>query len=211
VFRSFQANFRNFQPGSKDFHDGLHEYGRRSTGKQSEPIQKFRREVMKSTALKSICAAVILAGALALTSTANAAPQPHNGSSSTFNLRGTWTVQVQLVDCTTGNPLGSPFPSLLSFAHGGTLTETTSNPSFFPSERSPGHGNWSVNKNIYSAASTAFVTLNGALQMTQLIKQTITMGGSSDAFDSVAAVQFFDPNGNLIKSGCATATGARFK
>ena len=166
---------------------------------------------MKSTALKSLCAALILAGALALTPAANAAPLPHNGSSSTFNLRGTWTVQVQLVDCANGNPLGNPFPSLLSFAHGGTLTETTSNPSFFPSERSPGHGNWSVNKGVYSAASTAFVTLNGALQMTQLIKQTITMGSSSDAFDSVAAVQFFDPSGNLIKSGCATATGARFK
>jgi hypothetical protein len=166
---------------------------------------------MKSTLLKSLCALAILAGALVLTPTGTAAAQSQRGASNTGNLRGTWAVQVQLIDCTTGNPIGSPFSSLLSFAHGGTLTETTANPNFFPLERSPGHGNWSASKNAYSAASTAFLTLNGALQMTQVLRQTITIGSNPDAFDSVATVQFFDPNGNLIKSGCATATGARFK
>jgi hypothetical protein len=174
-------------------------------------MQEFRRKIMKSTLLKSFCALVILTSTLVLRLGGTAAAQSHSGPINTGNLAGTWTAQVQLIDCTSGNPLGSPFPSLLSFARGGTLTETTANPNFFPSERGPGHGEWSAGKHAYSAASTAFITLNGALQMTQLIRQTITMGSNPDAFDSVATVEFFDPNGGLIKSGCATATGARFK
>lgn len=125
-------------------------------------------------------------------------------------LEGTWTVQVTQVDCQSGNPLGSPFQSLLTFARGGTLTETTSNPNFFPAERGPGHGVWGYKQHAYSAASTALITSNGALVKTQIITQNIQMANSNQ-LTSTAAVQFFDPSGNLLGSGCATATGQRFK
>ena len=50
------------------------------------------------------------------------------------------------------------------------MTETTDNPLFFPAERGPGHGVWSFRGgNRYTAATTAFVTLNGALTETQKI------------------------------------------
>lgn len=127
-------------------------------------------------------------------------------------LEGTWQVVVTQRDCTTGDPLGQPFQSLLTFASGGTMTETTDNPLFFPSERSPGHGVWSFKGgNRYRAATTAFVTLDGALTETQKITQIIEMGDDSNRFNTIkASVQIFDPNGKLLVTGCATATGLRF-
>jgi hypothetical protein len=128
-------------------------------------------------------------------------------------LEGTWKVEVTQRDCNTGDPLGTPFQSLLTFANGGTMTETTDNPLFFPAERSPGHGVWSSKgESRYTAATTAFVTLNGALTKTQTIRQTIEMGDDPNRFTTVkATVQFFDPNGTLLVTGCATATGVRFR
>ena len=151
----------------------------------------------------------LLAVALVAISTIASAQQDRDRDHK--QLQGTWSTQVQLVNCSSGEAIGKPFLSLLTFAQGGTMTETTSNPNFYPAERGPGHGVWNGHDDGYSAASTALITLNGVLQSTQVIRQAITVSGGSDSFDSVATVQFFDPNGNLLKSGCATATGTRFK
>jgi len=156
--------------------------------------------------------AAALAGVLVLTLGLSAAAQSGAQESAASKLEGTWTVQVTQVDCTTGNPLGTPFSSLLTFARGGTATETTANPMFYPAQRGPGHGVWSrIGKGNYSATSTAFITLNGALAKTQKITQAIQMGSSSDTFTSTASVEFFDPAGNLLATGCAIAAAQRFK
>lgn len=126
-------------------------------------------------------------------------------------LEGTWTVQVTQRNCISGAPIGNPFLSYLTFAQGGTLVETTANPNFFPAVRGPGHGVWGhSHARTFNAASTAFITLNGALVKTQVINQIIEVN-SPDDFTTVAAkVQFFSPAGTLLLSGCATATGKRF-
>lgn len=131
----------------------------------------------------------------------------------TRKVQGTWTVTVQTRDCQTGVALGNPFLSLLTFADGGTMTETTSNPNFYPNDRGPGHGVWfATGWNSYNASSTAFITSSGQLVETQVITQSIAMDDDPDTFQTVkASVQFFDPNGNLLRSGCATAVGQRFK
>jgi hypothetical protein len=54
-------------------------------------------------------------------------------------LEGTWRVQVTIRDCQSGAALRT-FPALLTFARGGTLTETTTG--FPPALRTPGHGFW---------------------------------------------------------------------
>jgi hypothetical protein len=161
--------------------------------------------------LKSFCALATLAGALALTTERNAVAQSSHEAANAGFLVGTWSVQVQLVDCTSGTQLGLPFWSLLTFARGGTLTETTANPNFFPTERGPGHGFWIANKRGYTAASTAFITLSGVLQTTQVIRQSIHVGATPDTFESTATTEISDLSGNVIKSGCATATATRFK
>jgi hypothetical protein len=142
----------------------------------------------------------------------SASAQPKNHKSNAKSLIGTWTVQVTAVDCTTGVPLGSPFASLLTFAPGGVETDTTSNPMFYPAERSPGHGYWNrVDTTNFTTKSTAFITLNGVLTKIQNINQAIHMDDSRDSFSSVATTDFFDPNGNLLVTVCATAAAQRFQ
>jgi hypothetical protein len=128
-------------------------------------------------------------------------------------LEGTWVVTVTQQVCPNGPAVAPPFKSLLTFNAGGTMTETTDNPMFFPALRGPGHGVWShTGRHTYSSDTTAFVTLNGAIAKTQKISQTIEIGDDPNQFTTTeASVQFFDPLGNLLVSGCATATGQRFE
>ena len=89
--------------------------------------------------------------------------------------------------------------------------ETTSSPSFYPAERGPGHGNWTVlGPNSYGANSMAFITNQGQLAKIQTISQQIQYDPHSDTWTSVAVVQFFDPAGHMLGSGCADASATRF-
>src|SRR5258707_6630734 len=114
-----------------------------------------RSTTMKpSTSIFGQAATALLAGALllgtAITAKAHSEQSP-NG------LEGTWRVQVTQYNCATGATL-PPFWSLLSFARGGVLTETTTSPGFLPGQRTPGHGVWiSAGANAYTAVSEAFV------------------------------------------------------
>ncbi|MEO8726354.1 MAG: hypothetical protein ABI383_09525 [Acidobacteriaceae bacterium] len=128
-------------------------------------------------------------------------------------LHGTWIVAVQIRNCQTGAPLGMPFRSLLSFAAGGTVTETTENPMFYPALRGPGHGIWSrTGSHNFKASTTAFIALNGSLVKTQRIGQNIEISTDPNQFTTTSAVvEFFDPDGNLIQKGCASAVGVRYR
>ncbi|MFZ0805083.1 MAG: hypothetical protein WAN03_02820 [Candidatus Sulfotelmatobacter sp.] len=152
-----------------------------------------------------------MAGIMMLSLVSSAAARP--SAAVVQKLQGSWMVTIQQRDCTTGVALGNPFLSLLTFHQGGTMTETTSNPMFYPNDRGPGHGVWiTTGRNAYEATSTAFVTSNGVLTSTQVITQTIAIGDNPDQFETTkASVQFFDPSGNLLVSGCATASGQRIK
>ena len=175
---------------------------------------------MNFNTMQRIATAVIsAAAALAILPPGALAQKNHQ-----HRLEGTWSVQVTQRDCSTGAPLGVPFLSLLTFAHGGTMTETTSNPMFYPAVRGPGHGVWQhLNGNggpkggpdgdehHYQASSIALITVNGVLTQEQIIRQTIQMGNNPNLFQTTAAsVEFYTPAGTLVRKGCATAQGTRF-
>ena len=134
-------------------------------------------------------------------------------------LTGTWLVQVQQRICATQEPLGDPFYSLLTFASGGTMTGTPSSPLFAPGQRTGDFGVWSHGgRGSFSAVSEAFLladsasTPPGLKRGLQRIAQTITIPKDDpNTFDSVANVEFFDMNGQLLISGRATAAGQRFE
>jgi hypothetical protein len=155
-------------------------------------------------------AAIAFAGCLVLLLAGGAAAQTRN--SALPQLQGTWAVTVTQQDCESGTQIGNPFLSLLTFAQGGTMTESTSNPMFYPAERGPGHGIWKqVGQKTYTASSIALITLNGALTTVQTISQTIQIGDDPDAFQTTKAkVKFLAPNGAVLRTGCAAAAGARF-
>lgn len=167
---------------------------------------------MKSRYLKALAVLAIGFGLLLLVgrrATAHSADWDSDGRT----LEGTWVVTITQNVCPNGPIIGSPFQSLLTFNAGGTMTETTENPMFFPALRGPGHGVWShTARHTYSSDLMAFITLNGALVKTQKISQTIEIGDDPNQFTTPeASVQFFDPSGNLLVNGCATATGQRFE
>lgn len=150
-----------------------------------------------------------MAGTLAMGSTLAVRAQAENRDA---KLVGTWLFQVSLENCATKAPIGEPFDSLLTFNEGGTMTEATSNPSFYPYERGPGHGVWDrVGQNSFKATSLAFITLNGALQKWQTIAQTIQFTGRDSVKTSSADVKFTTPDGAPLMEGCASATGKRLQ
>ena len=59
-------------------------------------------------------------------------------------LEGTWVVTIQPIVCASGQDVpGVPsVTAYLTFAAGGTMTETNSNVAFEPGQRGPGHGYW---------------------------------------------------------------------
>jgi hypothetical protein len=137
-------------------------------------------------------------------------------------LRGTWRVQVTQVDCQTGAPLSpTPFPSLLTFAAGGTMAEDTTNPAFGPGQRGAGQGVWyDQGRRTFWVKSVAFINYTTPADPTthnpgfeageQTITQTIKFTGRSDEWSSVAAITFTDTTGAVYRQGCALATATRF-
>jgi len=127
-------------------------------------------------------------------------------------MEGTWLVEITLKNCSTDAELAPPFTSLLTFTQGGTLTETTAAPAFFPAVRGPAHGVWSWTGNHqYRASMLALITLNGVLVKTQTITQKISIGSNGQDFASSATIQFASPKGEVIANGCASAIGIRFE
>ena len=167
---------------------------------------------MKSRISKqfSRAATAFLAGVLILGAgtTANA-----QSEQSTIGLEGTWRVQVTQYNCSTG-ATRPPFWSLLSFARGGTMTETTSAPAFLPGQRTSGHGVWSsIGGNAYNAVSEAFILFDsptnppGLKTGAQKIIQAIVLNDENH-FSSLASVKFFNADGTTL-TGCAKAAGTR--
>lgn len=136
-------------------------------------------------------------------------------------LEGTWWVQVTaLSDCTLRTPVGS-FAAMLTFARGGTMTGTTTNPVFAVGQRGPDHGVWSRAgaPRRYRASSAAFLLfttapnppMNPGFQAGhQRLDQAITLT-DADHFTSDAITQFFDATGHKYREGCATAVARRFE
>jgi hypothetical protein len=126
-------------------------------------------------------------------------------------LEGTWRVEVTLRDCNIGEALGSPIRSLLSFARGGTMTETTAR--FSPALRGPGHGIWQqIQGSTFSSTFEAFrYDPAGVWIETQRITQTIEIGDDPNTWTANAHNEIFDTNDNLLISGCSTAVGHRME
>ncbi|HEV2278407.1 MAG TPA: hypothetical protein VGS02_09540 [Acidobacteriaceae bacterium] len=132
-------------------------------------------------------------------------------SESPDSLQGTWWVTVTQYDCATGAARPS-FTSLLAFARGGTMSETTGNPAFQPGQRTSGYGTWSSTEDdTYTSTDESFIVFSAGpfMQGTQRINHSIRVDGNQ--LSDKATVQFFDTEGRLLVSGCARATGTRLQ
>ena len=163
---------------------------------------------------------VALAAALVVGSALRSDAQDYRESSSR-TLQGTWWVQVTtLTDCVSRTPLFS-FSALLTFAEGGTMTGTTTNPGFAVGQRSPDHGVWGRQRapHAFKASSVALILFTTAPNLpvtpgfqagSQRLDQRIALT-DPDHFTSDAVTTFFDATGQKYRQGCATALGERFE
>lgn len=134
-------------------------------------------------------------------------------------LEGTWVVTIQPIVCATGQDVaGVPsVTAFLTFAAGGTMTETNSNVAFEPGQRGPGHGYWQrTGRTSYQFAFQAFIQFDSQLSPFrykrgyQRLDQTLELH-TGDEFTSSGTVRFFAGTSttNPSPSGCARSTGVR--
>ena len=154
---------------------------------------------MKKITLKSLVSTMALA-ALILTP-ASLSAQP--GAS----LEGAWDSQVTNTDC-NGNILAA-FRSFEAFHQGGTVTITGNLNS--PALSSPGIGTWQRTGMRTFNATFQFFTFNpdGSFAGTVKITTQIHLSAHGDSFTSTSTFAVYDPDGNLIFSGCGTEVATR--
>ena len=169
---------------------------------------------------------IAIAGLAAATLTLHPAPAAAGGyrggpDRDTPALVGTWRVVITPYDCSNGTSFPEfAFRSMFSFADGGVMTETTSNLSYQPGQRSPGLGYWErTSRSTYESAFEAYVQFTSATtppappryqRSVQRLQQDITMT-DRDHWTSVAGVFWTDFNGAPLTSGCATIAAERLK
>jgi len=169
---------------------------------------------MKSGVSKTFTAAAgaLLAGVIVLGAVMTASAQSEQSPN---GLEGTWRVQVVQYNCANPAITFPPFYSLLSFHRGGTETETTSNPSLIPGQRTSGQGFWqSLGDGEYLMVVEAFILFDspttppGLKTGTQKIVQAVVVTDENH-FASDGTVNFFATDGTNYRSGCAKSFGTR--
>ena len=155
---------------------------------------------------------VVLAGA--------AVAQPSGSEGRT--VEGTWYIQVTPIVCATGLPVpGVPtVNSLVTFARGGTLTESAGGLGFAPGQRSAGHGTWQhEGGQTYSQKFVAminFTTAPGPGPGFEAGWATVTHKVDlidRDHLESSGTNAYYRANGepDPYRTGCSKASGRRFE
>jgi hypothetical protein len=129
-------------------------------------------------------------------------------SSSANSVEGSWMITVNRVNPPPGGP--ATFASLMTFAAGGGLVETSSTGT---SRRGPAHGVWEhVSGRLYATTMVLFRfdASTGAFLGTQKINRTMRLSEDGQTFEGVSLGTQFDAAGNVVLGGLrATETGQR--
>ena len=156
----------------------------------------------------------VLAGTMALTTgrvaIAGQAAGQQSSNSQAKQIQGAWVLQVSAHDCQTGAPV-SNFQSVVTFAQGGTLTNVTTGGS--PALRTTGLGTWEkAGGHEFTAVTMVFLfSPAGAWTATQRLANTFEIGSDPDELTGTTEANFFDTNGNLTATVCATVLGRRLE
>lgn len=151
--------------------------------------------------LTSLIMMLVLTGVVALIASS---PEAVKAGSTVPQLEGTWRVTATITD---GPP---PFSALYSFSGGGTLQETDETQLLTPSA-GPALGTWTkVGTNQYAFTWESYLfdfssdSPAGRLQ----IRGVVTLTGK-DTYTAVDQFAFYDTDGNVAFSGCATEEATR--
>ena len=140
---------------------------------------------------------LVLAAIVAATGLTSASA---TSSAEGLQLDGTWMVTVTRINPPPG--LAPTFKSLLSYARGGVMIETSSTSA--AARRSPALGQWERIANDLFATSMRF------FRSTQEVDRTVRLSADGDSFTAVAVVQQLDVDGNPMGGQLhATEVGER--
>jgi hypothetical protein len=159
---------------------------------------------------RSLALLSVLAGTMALTTGHVAIAGQQLPNSQAKEIQGAWVLQVSAHDCQTGAPV-SNFQSVVTFAQGGTLTNVTTGGS--PALRTTGLGTWEkASGHEFTAVTMVFLfSPAGAWTATQRLANTFEIGSNPDELTGTTEANFFDTNGNLTATVCATVVGHRLE
>jgi hypothetical protein len=176
---------------------------------------------MNTTArLAVVLAATVMAG---FATAGLAEGMAYGRSQAPAPLEGSWVVTIRPIFCSGPSageyvPNVPPVTSHLTFGHGGTLIEATSNPALGAGKRTAGHGWWErTGRTSYQFALQAFLVdpLPPYQSGLQRIEQTLELH-TNDEWSSSGPVRFFGvfdinvtPAPSAYRSGCARANGVR--
>jgi hypothetical protein len=164
-------------------------------------------------------ARIVRSALLAITLAASAATALADGndgygrSRAPAPVEGTWLVRLTPYVCATGTPAPFSFDSMLIFAAGGTLQETTSNPRFQPGQRGPGFGYWTrTGRTTYDGVFQAFILTTGGSYARGVQRVEGEFETQDDgSLTGIATVAFVDEAGAPLpaNSGCVRLVGTR--
>lgn len=150
--------------------------------------------------------AIVIAAVSSLTISAQ--PNP-TGNQGVNRIVGAWETMVQPRDCDTGEPLGQPFPGVITFNEGGTVAEYGANP--MTPFRTPGHGIWSSNGKETYTFRFSFIPLTpqgipiGRLRVSQ-IGELPRFSNESYSTGTFVLTNFA---GVVLGTGCTSAVAVR--
>jgi hypothetical protein len=163
------------------------------------------------TAARAVVTAIVTGVFVLLSPGAAAWAQPSDSQARTVH--GVWNMVVTVRSCDTGDALGPPFRSLVTFHQGGTISESVGSLSFEPNQRTAAHGLWThdggQSYRLRMIAAILFDT--PAFQAGwQVFDSKITLS-DADHQTGTAVVRFYDLNGQLYRTVCPTHVAERFR
>lgn len=136
-----------------------------------------------------------------------AASAPNSGQPLNERLEGVWASNVTLTDC-HGHTIAA-FRAFNMFHRGGTITDVDNAP---PGMHGAGLGTWDYLGGQQYSSLFYFFNFNpdGTFKGVRKIQRQIVLGGHfGNDFTSTITFESFDPNGNLVVSGCGTESATR--
>jgi hypothetical protein len=186
-----------------------------SRHKTNNKVRKIKMKKITLKTIGSMMLAVLLAAAFAQIPVFAQKDWEKNSfvekddSSDNKSIVGVWQTTVTPVNCQTGAP---EFQGLSTYNSGGTYTESSGGGN--PTLRSAGHGIWE-RKNGWRNYTLKFIFLRfsptGVLIGKQRVFQTLELSENGDQLTSSGRFEVLDLNGNVLGSGCSTATATRFE
>jgi hypothetical protein len=123
---------------------------------------------------------------------------------------GTWSVQVALVNCETGQELGPTFPALNTFLAEGSML---SDPAASPTMLRTGHGVWAHAGGRQFTNTVVLFRFNpdGSYAGTQTVRREIAVSRDAGTFTAHDTVTTADPNGTVVDTRCGLGKGRRLQ